>query len=796
MKKIINVLVLVGVLFGWSMTRPVNAATNTYLVSASSDDVNEDGAAITTNASTIWLGNGSSATASYTGFRFTNVVVPQGATVSSAKLKVYSSQSQWISLSLSLAGELTPNSATFSSASKPSQRTLTVQKISHSSNSSWAANAWVTLDEMAPVLQEIVNQPGWKSGNSLSIIVKGAGRAYARKFIGSQDASAANAASLVISFTGGASSTATATPPAATSTPQATATRPAATATHPAATSTSTATQTALPPTRTPTPPTRTASPTSTGLPASTATSRPTSTSTAQATALPSPTPGVSPTPSGSTTDWNQLAGNAQHTAFVSRDIPTPWKVKWIWNGPTGGGDTGPDASHLRLPQDVQPVVGDGRLYLGNSDGYLRAISQASGALLWSTNLSNPINNAAAYDQETNSVYAATTDGRFWRLNAASGSIIFSNRPGSQILMAPLLQGSSVYIGTLDGTLYAFDKVSLVQKWSYNAGAALVASTAYTPNHAGLIILQAEDKTIQAVHAADGTRAWRITINADVDPIRKYSFLDTYPVISNGNDVVIVRSYLLWDKMWSSTGGAPSTVADVRTYLAQNPSLQSFFVLNLADGSQRFVAPVMLGSIGNGGDFQTVPPQAVVKRLPDGSEAAYLQWRTRQACTNTYCDGREDTTLGEMDLTTGNIRFVQDYKNQGDMREPTDEQSPLSMAGDTLLYAHWMMMGTLRITDRSAGLGGSYTSPIHTLELPPVSNTLAAGTCGGRSGHACPVTSSPPCDTYSIDAGFYVYYSSTCAYNTYFGAPVRSAAISNGVIYWKTVDGAVIALGN
>jgi hypothetical protein len=77
-----------------------------------------------------------------------------------------------------------------------------------------------------------------------------------------------------------------------------------------------------------------------------------------------------------------------------------------------------------------------------------------------------------------------------------------------------------------------------------------------------------------------------------------------------------------------------------------------------------------------------------------------------------------------------------------------------------------------------------------------VSNTLAAGTCGGRSGHACPVVSSPACDSFSIDPGFYVYYSNTCAYDTYFSTPVRNAAISNGTIYWKTVDGAVIALGN
>jgi outer membrane protein assembly factor BamB len=502
-------------------------------------------------------------------------------------------------------------------------------------------------------------------------------------------------------------------------------------------------------------------------------------------------TPG--PIPTGGD-EWNQLGGNAGHTGYISATIQTPWKVRWIWNGPAGGGEGGPTGDHLALPKDIQPVVGGGMLYIGHSDGYLRAISQATGVQTWATNLENPIMNTAAYDPGSNSVYAGTTDGRFWRLDASSGQVMRSNRPGGQVLMAPLLVGDNVYIGSNDGTFYAFDKLTLSQVWSYDAGAALIASPAYTPNHNGLILFEAEDKSVHAIHVSDGTRAWRVVVNADVDPKRNTVFADTYPVVSNVNDVVIVRSYLAWPKIWKPDGGAPSTVDEIRTYLTQNPTYQSFFVLNLLDGSQKYVAPVMLGAIGNGGDLASTPPQAVVKRLPDGSEVAYLLWRTRQACIQSFCDGREDTTLGEMDLGTGNIRFVREYKNQGDMRLPTDEQSPLSMAGNTLLYSHWMLLGILQIGDRSAGLGGSYANPIHSTELPPVLNTLSAGTCSSRSGHYCPAYMNPPCDTYGVDPGFYTYYSSTCAYNSNFSTPVRNAVISDKTVYWKSVDGAIIAL--
>jgi len=508
-------------------------------------------------------------------------------------------------------------------------------------------------------------------------------------------------------------------------------------------------------------------------------------------TATPTNTPTLGP---GMPSNWNQLAGNPGRSGYVAKEVSPPWHVQWIWNGPEGGGDGGAAADHLPLPKGVQPVLGDGRMYVGHSDGVLRAISLANGVQVWESNLGAQVVNAAAYDAATNSVYIGTLGGRFWKLRAQTGAQDRSNRPGGELRMAPLLVGETVFIGSTNGTFYAFDKRTLAQRWSYSAGAALIASPAYAANHGGLIILLAEDKSVHALQASTGRRLWRTTVNADVDPGRGTVFADTYPVVSDANDVVIVRSYLEWGKMWSPDGGAPATVDEIRNYLIQNPELQSFFVLNLGDGSPRFVAPVMVGAIGNGGDFEAPPPQAVVKKLPDGGEVAYLLWRNRQACGTGFCDGREDTTLGEMDLATGIIRFVQDHRDSGVIRLLTDEQSPLSMAGDILFNAHWMLLGTLRIENRSPGLGGSYANPILTGELPPSLNTLAAGSCSSRSNHFCSQGMFTPCDGFWVDPGFYVFYASACVYDQYWTTPVRSAVIGDGAIYWKTVDGAILAL--
>jgi uncharacterized repeat protein (TIGR01451 family) len=496
--------------------------------------------------------------------------------------------------------------------------------------------------------------------------------------------------------------------------------------------------------------------------------------------------------------EWGQLAHDPQRTGYVPTELPPPWRVKWIWNGPVAGGDTGPAADHLHLPKAVQPIAAGGKLYLGHSDGIVRALSAETGSIFWSTFVGREIMNTGAYDFDTQSIYFGSTNGRLYRLRASDGQKLGEFEVGGQVVMAPLLVGDTVYIGSTNGLFYALDKTTLRQRWVYNAGAPLWASPAYSANHGGLVIIQSEDKHIHAVRISDGNQRWRVQVNADINPDEppfNASFVDTYPVVSDVNDVVIVRSFLSYPKMDDIPAESHySTVAQIRSYLTNNPELQSFFVLRLADGQPRYVAPVLVGGIGNG-HLESIAPQAVVKQLADGTEVAYLLWRSGQVGANTS-DDRQDTTIGEMNLATGHVRFVQDYRNQGTMRLPTDEQSPISMAGNTLFQAHWMTLGAVQITDRSQSRGSSYTNPIRTLELTPTLNTLAAGTCPNRNSlrKYCPQGMQAPQDGYLNDPGFYIYYSNQKIYDVFWTTPVRSAIISNGTIYWKSVDGAIVAL--
>jgi hypothetical protein len=183
-----------------SPNTPGQTQTLTIQINSGTDDVNQDGTSFSTGANSLWLGTGESGEASYTGLRFNDLQIPSGANIVSARLQVYSVQNGWISVDLNLAAEASSNSPAFSNDNLPSQRSLTRTQLSHSSNDEWESNTWYEFDEIAPVVQEIINRGDWQSGNSLSIIMKGTSKAWSRKFIQDYGVSPTQAVKLVIIF--------------------------------------------------------------------------------------------------------------------------------------------------------------------------------------------------------------------------------------------------------------------------------------------------------------------------------------------------------------------------------------------------------------------------------------------------------------------------------------------------------------------------------------------------------------------------------------------------------------------
>jgi PKD repeat protein len=146
------------------------------------------------------------------GLRFTNLTVPNRATITRAYLQFEADETQSEATNLLVQGQAADNANVFGSGSgNISSRPRTA------ASTSWSPPAWALVGEagsnqrtpdLSAVIQEIVNRPGWASGNALAIIITGTGHRTARAFEGKAD----GAALLHVDFTTGVAPDA---PPAA-----------------------------------------------------------------------------------------------------------------------------------------------------------------------------------------------------------------------------------------------------------------------------------------------------------------------------------------------------------------------------------------------------------------------------------------------------------------------------------------------------------------------------------------------------------------------------------------------------
>ncbi|MEZ4842928.1 MAG: T9SS type A sorting domain-containing protein [Bacteroidia bacterium] len=146
---------------------PVQATSDCYMVSSSTDDAEE-----TSSGSMDLTSNQLQVANKWCSMRFQNVAIAKGTTIDSATIKFSAYASDATSISVNIFGEDTANSLTYTSTNgNISVRNLTSNSVS------WTPTAWTTDDihytpNIGTVLTEILSNSSWSSGNSLSIIME------------------------------------------------------------------------------------------------------------------------------------------------------------------------------------------------------------------------------------------------------------------------------------------------------------------------------------------------------------------------------------------------------------------------------------------------------------------------------------------------------------------------------------------------------------------------------------------------------------------------------------------------
>jgi hypothetical protein len=165
--------------------------TNTFevRVATGADDAEEsvsNGNVNLTSSDLELISDGSNA--QLVGMRFTNVTVPNGASIANAYVQFQVDELNSGATNVSVQGQAIDDAPTFTSSnSNISSRGRTTATVA------WAPVAWNTAGDagadqrtpdIAAVIQEIVDRPGWVSGNDIVIVVTGSGERTAESYNG------------------------------------------------------------------------------------------------------------------------------------------------------------------------------------------------------------------------------------------------------------------------------------------------------------------------------------------------------------------------------------------------------------------------------------------------------------------------------------------------------------------------------------------------------------------------------------------------------------------------------------
>jgi hypothetical protein len=354
--------------------------------------------------------------------------------------------------------------------------------------------------------------------------------------------------------------------------------------------------------------------------------------------------------------------------------------------------------------------------------------------------------------------------------------------------------------------VYAVNKYTMTQIWSYNAGSPVHTPPAYSPSR-NRVVVGTYDLYVHGINNTDGSRAWRVkpTVREPGDPGSSQNnnfgeYANGWPVIAEEHGLVLIKIRLDHDTMWTWYPW-PIDNAVIQSNLQSQPNQQALFAIDLDDGSIPFIA-----NIGNGGwgdaTYMPMGPQPVVKRFSDGTEVVYtvgrgqIQWPPPGGAPwdSIYVEMVLDNTTVP-GYNSGYVRFINyDWPmNRQDIDEYliTDEQPNVTMAGNYLLGAHFEFSHPIQILDRSPSRGSFYNR-ITSVYLPHVN--IMTDTCTFDPSHYCPYPPGLASSGRYFPAGFYIYNPSAHGIWDQYWSEYAVWVVSNNTVYYRSNDGAIVAL--
>jgi len=130
-------------------------------------------------------------------------------------------------------------------------------------------------------------------------------------------------------------------------------------------------------------------------------------------------------------------------------------------------------------------------------------------ALLWSFKTGDAIKSSPVIGNGL--VYIGSSDGKVYALNLTNGTVQWKFNTDDSVEAPPLLWNGTVYVGVVKGLLFALDARDGKVKWQYETAGKIMGSANCVPAPDGngqWILIGSYDNTMHCVDATSGKRVW------------------------------------------------------------------------------------------------------------------------------------------------------------------------------------------------------------------------------------------------------------------------------------------------
>jgi outer membrane protein assembly factor BamB len=196
--------------------------------------------------------------------------------------------------------------------------------------------------------------------------------------------------------------------------------------------------------------------------------------------------------------DWPVVRGNPSGTAVAAGKLPDTLEVLWTYK-------TGESAGF-----DATPVIANGVVYIGDSNGTVHAVNLATGKAVWTKSFEGSSGFSAGGAIQLDRLYIADMSGVARCLDIRDGSEKWQIKLESEVHAGPTPIEGAILFTTEAGTLTSHDLSNGEKKWEFKIDAPLRCAPTISN---GRVMLAGCDSLLHAISVSDGKEVFTVPID-------------------------------------------------------------------------------------------------------------------------------------------------------------------------------------------------------------------------------------------------------------------------------------------